>query len=454
MRRPLALLLVLAAALVPAGTARASEAGLVTDLTWGATAAEQDRTVTAIRDSGAKWVRLSIQWKNLEQAVPGAYDTWWLAHVDRAVDLADAAGLNVLMMVYDAPPWASGSASRNTPRYPADYANFMRFVATRWSEKIDAYEIWNEQNIARFWTNPSAAEYTRLLQAAYPAVKAVDPTAPVVFGGLSTSDYAYVEATYAAGARGYFDVMAVHPYTYCGTGSPDEIRRTADGRIARDAFLAYREVRASMLARGDDKPIWLTEFGWNTATVGCDPSRGFWQGGVSEALQASYLTRSFELFALDSYLGPAFAYNLRNNYWEKDADSAEARYGLLRTDFSPKPAYEAFRAVAGLAPAPPPSPTPPPPPPPGPRVELTAPTEGAATSGSLAFAARASAEGGVARVSFYVDGTLVKIDTSAPYTFKWGNFKRLAAGPHVAEARAYDWSGAVASDRANVIRLP
>lgn len=457
MRRILSSLLVLAAiSLGSTDAARASEAGLVTDLSWGATAAEQDRTVTAIRDSGAKWVRLSMQWKNMEQAVPGVYDVWWLAHVDRAVDLADAAGLNVLMMVYDAPPWASGSSSRSTPRNPADYAAFMRFVATRYGDKIDAYEIWNEQNISRFWTNPNPAEYTRLLQAAYPAVKAVDPTATVVFGGLSTSDYAFIEGAYAAGARGYFDAMAVHPYTYCGTGSPDEVRRNADGRITRDSFLAYREVRASMLARGDDKPIWLTEFGWNTSTLGCDPSRGFWQGGVTEALQAAYLTRSYALFAAESYLGPAFTYNLRNNYWEHDADSAEARYGLMRTDFSPKPAFDAFRAVAGLAPAPGPVPPPPAPPvpPSGPRVELTSPTNGSATRGSLTLSATATADGGVARVSFYVDGSLVKTDTSAPYTFRWGNFKRLAVGPHLAEARAYDTSGAVATDSATVTRLP
>ena len=454
MRRTLVSLLVLAAlSLGAADAARASETGLVTDLTWGDTAAEQDRTVNALRDSGTKWVRLSIQWKNLEQAVPGVYDVWWLAHVDRAVELADAAGLNVLMMVYDAPPWASGSSSRSTPRNPADYAAFLRFVATRWAAKIDAYEIWNEQNISRFWTNPSPAEYTRLLQAAYPAVKAADPTATVVFGGLSTSDYAFVEGAYAAGARGSFDAMAVHPYTYCGTGTPDEIRRNADGRVTRDSFLGYREVRASMLARGDDKPIWITEFGWTTATGGCDPGRGFWQGGVSEALQAAHLTRSYALFATDAYVGPAFAYNLRNNYWEHDADSAEARYGLMRTDYSPKPAYDAFRAVAGLAPAPVPPPAPAPPTS-GPRVDLTSPTNGAATRGALTLSATASAADGVARVSFYVDGSLVKTDTSAPYSFKWGNFKHLAAGPHLAEARAVDRSGRVATDSATVTRLP
>lgn len=433
--------------------ARSAEVGLVTDLTWGATSAEQDRTIESIRDTGASWVRLSIQWKNLEGALPGVFDVWWLAHIDRAVELSNAAGLNVLMMVYDAPAWASGSAERSTPRATADYASFMSFVANRYRGRIQAYEIWNEQNTSRFWTNPSAEAYTRLLQAAYPAVKTADPAATVVFGGLSTSDYDYIERAYAFGARGSFDAMAVHPYTYCGTGSPDELRRDGNGRVTRDSFLGYREVRASMLARGDDKPLWITEFGWNTSTARCDPAAGAWQGGVSESQQASYLARAYTLLEADGYLGPAFAYNLRNNYWQNDDDTPEARYGLLRTDFSPKPALAALRtatetAAAGPPPAPAETAAPPL------SVSLIAPTDGTATKGTLTLAAIASGGAGVDHVVFAVDGKVVYTDTSAPYGYRWGGFKRLSPGRHTVEARAYDPAGQVATDAVGVTRLP
>ncbi len=447
MRRSL-LFLALVSTLSLGGTidARAAEVGVVTDLTWGVSSTEQDRTVAEIRDTGATWVRLSIQWKNVEPALPGLYDSWWLAHVDRAVALSNAAGRKVLMVVYDAPAWASGSATRSTPRNPADYASFMSFVAQRYRGRIHAYEIWNEQNTSRFWTSPSATAYTGLLQATYPVLKRADSAARVVFGGLSTSDYDYVEDAYAAGARGYFDAMAVHPYTYCGTGSPDEVRRGGTGRITRDSFLGYREVRASMLARGDDKPLWITEFGWNTSTARCDPAAGAWQGGVSEQLQASYLRRAYSLFATDPYVGPAFAYNFRNNYWQGDQDTPEARYGLVRSDFSPKPALDALRAAAAIeSPPPPVQPV---------SVTLTEPSSGTATKGALTFAAVAAAEGGVARVDFAVDGTVIRTDTDAPYGFRWTGFKRLSPGPHEVEARAYDAAGRVAVDTAGVTRLP
>ena len=32
-------------------------------------------------------------------------------------------------------------------------------------------------------------------------------------GGLSRNDYGFLKAMYAAGAKGYFDAAAVHPYT-------------------------------------------------------------------------------------------------------------------------------------------------------------------------------------------------------------------------------------------------
>jgi hypothetical protein len=90
-----------------------------------------------------------------------------------------------------------------------------------------------------------------------------------------------------------------------------------------------------MMARGDDKPIWFTEFGWSTTTKTC---------GVSEAVQAGYLTKAFRLVEADPYVQIGLWYNFRNNWWNHDEDDLEARFGLMRTDFSPKPAYAAFKA--------------------------------------------------------------------------------------------------------------
>lgn len=327
-------------------SAAAAEPGVVPDLTWSVSDADKQRTIAAIRDVGSKWVRLSVQWRDAEPADDG-YDGWWLAEYRKAIDMARAAGQRVIVVVDNAPAWASGSEGGNVARDPADYAEFMQFLVSRFRGKVDAWEVWNEPNLQRFWSSgPNPGDYARLLRAAYPAIKAGDPNAKVVFGGVSGNDYSFLEGAYAAGAKGNFDVMATHPYTYCGSSGPADVRHGFDGRISRDSFLGYREVRATMAARGDAKPIWFTEFGWNTSSTSCDPGAGIWQGGVTEAKQADHLYHAFKMIEADPYVQVALWYNFRGNYWENDGDSPEARYGLLRTDFSPKPAYGAFKAFA------------------------------------------------------------------------------------------------------------
>jgi hypothetical protein len=327
---------VLAAMALPTA-ACAVEPGLVPDLTWGISAADQARTAGQAQDLGSKWVRLTINWKDVE-ARPGQQSAWWLDHYENALAQARAAGQKVLVVFYTSPSWASGSRDENAPPTGANvplYAAFVASMAQRFGGSIDAYEVWNEPNISRFWPGgPDPAAYANLLKAAYPALKAADPSAPVVFAGPSTNDYDFVDKAYKAGAKGSFDVMGAHPYS-C-SNPPDRIDRDANGRIKRDSFLGYREIRATMVDNGDPKPIWLTEFGWSTASGQC---------GVSEAQQAAYIQSAYKLLCQDPYVEVALYYNLRNNYWQRDADDIEAQYGLTRSDFSPKPAYAAYRAA-------------------------------------------------------------------------------------------------------------
>lgn len=446
MRRTL--LTALAAVLVAAPAAPAAEVGLVPDLTWGISAAEQDRTAAAIGDLGAKWVRLNVQWKYWEYRGPSItiQDSGSRRAADRSVELARAAGSKVVLMVYNAPDWAAAASSSEgqVPRSPQDYANFMRTLAAHYRGKVDAYEIWNEPDLQRFWsTGPSATQYTALLKAAYAGVKAGDPDAKVVFGGLSwdyTRDGSYLSRAYSYGAKGHFDVLAIHPYP--------------QGDLAR--WLGWiRAARATMVANGDAaKPIWLTEFGANTSTRAYDPANGAWQGGITEAAQAELLTRTFTLLESEPYVGVVCWYNLRNNYWSgDDPSSVEGSFGLLRTDFSPKPAYYAFKRYATGAALPLPVPAPAPVPAnAAPTVTLTAPTDGSSFSRSLKITATAGDDERVAKVVFAVDGKVVATDTSAPYETWWGGAKKASSGRYTISATAYDEAGLSASDRADVVK--
>ena len=357
-------LAVLAAALPVAAPANAAEVGAVPDITWGIPRDQVDRTVAMMRDAGISTVRANISWAALEQNGKGQINQGALADADYAIDAARGAGLEVLMPVSDSVPyWASGDPAKTDdasgqrwnrtwrPRNPQDYADFMRFVVDRYSKRgVHAYEVWNEPNLERFWpSGVNAGEYVELLKAAYPAIKQADPNATVVLGGLSKSDYPFLEKLYAAGAKPYFDVAAVHPYT--GRADPNACwNQGGTSRKAWDAFCSLEEVRRTMVNNGDSgKKIWLTEFGWSTY-------QGEW--GVSEAEQAKYFTEA--LVKLESYpwVEKAFIYGFRNLHWSNNAPTdIEANFGLVRTDYSAKPALRAVTAYATTGgPATPPAP--------------------------------------------------------------------------------------------------
>jgi polysaccharide biosynthesis protein PslG len=308
------------------GTSMAAEKGLSVDLTWGIKSSDQDRTANLLPDVGAKWVRLTFEWNQLETS-QGTYNSTKLAAWDRSVALSRQAGTKVLVTVYGTPSWASANGKvGGAPSNNAYYANLMSFLANRYRGQVQAWEIWNEENVSRFWTTgPDPARYTGLLRAAYPAVKSADPNATVVFGGTSGNDTGFIDGAYRAGAKGSFDVMAVHPYT----GSAPE------AGAGLYSFPGYREVRDLMLRYGDAKPMWLTEFGWSTTSDN-------W--GVSSQAQADYLLRAYRMLEQDPYVQVAIWYNFRNNWWDRDADGWEFQCGLMRTDFTPKPSYAAFKS--------------------------------------------------------------------------------------------------------------
>ncbi|MCU1228455.1 MAG: Hydrolase [Acidobacteria bacterium] len=73
-----------------------------------------------------------------------------------------------------------------------------------------------------------------------------------------------------------------------------------------------------------------------------------------------------------------------------------------------------------------------------PTTSITAPTAGSTVSGSaVTINANASDNVGVAKVEFWVDGTLKGTDTTSPYSYSW-NTTTYANGTHTLVSKAYD----------------
>ncbi len=94
---------------------------------------------------------------------------------------------------------------------------------------------------------------------------------PYAGNGLTPPEY--IDAMYAAGARGTFDTIAIHPYAPDVAGVMEILRRT----------------RQQLDVLGDpDRPIWATEFGWATGGPPVTIT-------ATEPVQANLLRRSREL---------------------------------------------------------------------------------------------------------------------------------------------------------------
>ena len=152
------------------------------------TAATQAASLANLKSIGITSIRIGADWDWVQPTGPTTFD--W-SQLDQEVASVRAAGMTVDMVISGSPPWAAvaGTAGDPSPQ-PADPATFATFaadVAARYAPQgVSDFEIWNEPNDVDFWQPaPDAAVYTALLQASYSSIKAVDPSAFVISGGLA-----------------------------------------------------------------------------------------------------------------------------------------------------------------------------------------------------------------------------------------------------------------------------
>src|SRR5829696_4943155 len=385
------------------------------------------QTWSDLEQSGAKTVRSFAQWSTLRGATRGIE----MAKFRGFADKANARGMRVLLTL---------TGDRTTMAAPAEYAAVAADLATELKGRNVAYEVWNEPDDTTFWQDgPQPAAYSALLKAAYPAIKRADPAAAVLVGGLVGNDFDFVEHLYDNGANGSFDGVAVHTDTACLTTDPREYYREPSGRIGRYSFTGYREVRATMLAHGDDKPVWMTELGWSTTAATCARGgrAGTKEAGVSQAVQADFLLKAYGCLANDPWVRQAAWFNL-HDIQTGSADDA-LNLGLVTNAFVRKPAFTAFQRAVSATPIPC-----------GgtldagaPQVTLLAPTDGALYLTSLPIRVKATDAEGVNDIDIVVDGKEVPLKTSkdgkdAFIAYEWGGAKNLAYGPHTIVATARD----------------
>jgi len=299
---------------------------------------EIDRLVEA----GVSMVRNDFRWRNVEPAD----DVWALEGYGEMTDLCLEAGMQVTAIFHEPPEWAAACGNCDLID-PDDFADYTGHVAAEFADRIDHYEIFNEQNTTRFWhAMPNPDHFGTILKAGYEAIHANDPDAVVIYGGLSTFEieffhpvglWNFLYRTWEAHPDicDYFDAMSIHPYTFLQQPSPEHDLDLGVYYYPNTVGLVdlVRETLGEMGC--EDKPIQFTEVGWPSLIIG-------------DRRQAAYLARSVML-ALAEGIDVYDWYT----FWDGSGSASlptEDYFGLFtypdgEAETEAKPSYEALLGV-------------------------------------------------------------------------------------------------------------
>ncbi|WP_420641979.1 cellulase family glycosylhydrolase [Candidatus Leptofilum sp.] len=275
------------------------------------TTSDSSKYHSYLLESDASWLRVEISWATAEptQESPPVYN-WTSIDNGLAAARADMGGLNIVATINRAPSWAVVEEETGPvkPDNLEDFANFMGALVERYdgdgtddapgSPVVLYWEMYNEPDSNTDKSDPDflppvswgdyGEEYAYMLEEIYPAVKAANPAAQVVFGGiaydfLKSNGGKFVDSFLTdvldEGGGDYFDVMNFHSYP---AFYPRWTTNQGSGLLQK-----ANAIRNVLVSYGLDKPMIVTETGWhdNNASGPIIPG--------SQQIQARYVVELF-----------------------------------------------------------------------------------------------------------------------------------------------------------------
>ncbi len=312
------------------------------------------------------WLRRgNLVWADVE---PNQGERNWSALAELEVEMINAAhqGMPLIVIVHGAPDWARAipgySCGPIRPDALGAFASFMYDLAARYRAqpyKVKYWEIWNEPDAT---PNPVAEEsgfgcwgdvsdpyyggraFGEMLKVATPLVKAANPQAQVIIGGLlldcdpnnpppskDCTQSRFLEGILTAGGGPYFDGLSFHAYDYymyeLGVYSNANWNSASDttGPVARAKAQYLRNLLTSYGAGG--KFLMNTE-----AALLCSNEENSPLCDTDfEQTKAYYVSQSYALAIAEGFAANVWysLYGWRNS-------------GLFYTPTEPRPAFTAF----------------------------------------------------------------------------------------------------------------
>jgi hypothetical protein len=309
-----------------------------------------------VKQAGFTWLKHQVEWEAVETQ-PGLYD--W-SELDSIVNAAVANNSKVMLSVQHAPP-PLRSPSGLFPADPMTYQAFMQAMAVRYRGKVQAYEIWNEENLSRETGvgNVDPSYYLPILRAGSTGVKTGDPQALVLLGapsptganisGQSIDDVQYLTQLYALNngeAKRYYDAISAHPSGFsnppdCTPATPQcSLSGAWNNDTSFFAFARVAQYRDLMTRNGEsNKQIWFTEFGYCSSQT---PPTGYeYCKYLTAQNQADFLVQAVTRARSLDYVGGMVVWNL--NFQMATAMTDEKwGFSVVRDDWTPRPAWYAL----------------------------------------------------------------------------------------------------------------
>jgi hypothetical protein len=166
--------------------------------------AEFPTLVAELRDSGAGWARVYIDWSMIQPNSPT--DNNWTSY-DSWLSQVASAGVQMIATIANPPGWAITNTTPCSHRIRSDklqdFYNFLTTIINRYKIApygIHTWEVLNEPDAINGvgcttdgidYYGQYGADYAALLQGAYTVIKTADPSSKVLMGGIA-DDWFYL----------------------------------------------------------------------------------------------------------------------------------------------------------------------------------------------------------------------------------------------------------------------